>query len=336
MKFLQSIVNHSLQPARHAQAGTPPLAPQAFEPTGQPAPMGQPMGPEQEAEDLHGVEPAIESAKAPGVSPSRLGQQTDPEEEAGASPARHAGKAADTELPATQQRGPAIPDLLRPPPAGAAAVPTPGQRTASGPGKVRPEAAVGPAAPMPPLSAEPPTIQPEVLDPLGSHETGTPQALPPVSATGPLAQQPPGDAPARVPPVADRPPRREGSDAPPLASGPDQPVAGPREPGPELSLAPPPAAAVPAMSQPGAAGQAQGAEATPAGQVLETIARQAFPLEPAAAPPGPPPRVEEPAIPQVRIGQINVLIEDQAAARPRAKVVPAAPAAANPFGLRGL
>jgi hypothetical protein len=90
------------------------------------------------------------------------------------------------------------------------------------------------------------------------------------------------------------------------------------------------------MSQPGAAGQAQGAEATPAGQVLETIARQAFPLEPAAAPPGPPPRVEEPAIPQVRIGQINVLIEDQAAARPRAKVVPAAPAAANPFGLRGL
>jgi hypothetical protein len=58
--------------------------------------------------------------------------------------------------------------------------------------------------------------------------------------------------------------------------------------------------------------------------------------EPAGRPAGNVPWTREPEIPQVRIGQINVLIDDQAAARPKPKATPAAPAAGNPFGLRGL
>ncbi|MEN8177710.1 MAG: hypothetical protein ABFS39_03740 [Pseudomonadota bacterium] len=41
-------------------------------------------------------------------------------------------------------------------------------------------------------------------------------------------------------------------------------------------------------------------------------------------------------IPQVRIGQINVLVEDQAPAKPKSRKSAPQPAAANPFGLRGL
>ncbi len=41
-------------------------------------------------------------------------------------------------------------------------------------------------------------------------------------------------------------------------------------------------------------------------------------------------------IPQVRIGQINVLVEDQAPAKPKQNKRSARPAAPSPFGLRGL
>ncbi len=41
-------------------------------------------------------------------------------------------------------------------------------------------------------------------------------------------------------------------------------------------------------------------------------------------------------IPQVRIGQINVLVEDQASAKPTPRKRASRPAATNPFGLRGL
>lgn len=45
---------------------------------------------------------------------------------------------------------------------------------------------------------------------------------------------------------------------------------------------------------------------------------------------------KEPETPQVRIGQINVLIDDQATAKAKSKAAPARPPAGNPFGLRGL
>ena len=41
-------------------------------------------------------------------------------------------------------------------------------------------------------------------------------------------------------------------------------------------------------------------------------------------------------LPQVRIGQINVLVEDQASAKPRRSNNRPRPAASNPFGMRGL
>ncbi len=48
------------------------------------------------------------------------------------------------------------------------------------------------------------------------------------------------------------------------------------------------------------------------------------------------PRPTAPEVPQVRIGQINVLVEDQAPAAPKRSTTGPRPAAANPFGLRGL
>ncbi|MCB1869365.1 MAG: hypothetical protein KDI43_12795 [Gammaproteobacteria bacterium] len=47
-------------------------------------------------------------------------------------------------------------------------------------------------------------------------------------------------------------------------------------------------------------------------------------------------RDQPPEIPQVRIGQINVVVEDQTPARPRQNRRSVRPSASNPFGLRGL
>jgi len=47
-------------------------------------------------------------------------------------------------------------------------------------------------------------------------------------------------------------------------------------------------------------------------------------------------RRPEPEVPQVRIGQINLLVEEQTPASPRRPQAASRPAAANPFGLRGL
>jgi hypothetical protein len=99
----------------------------------------------------------------------------------------------------------------------------------------------------------------------------------------------------------------------------------------------PPASAPAADATPAAAAPEQRPQAaTPSGQTLQTLARAAIYPEPDGPPAGTIPKAGEAEIPQVRIGRINVLIEDQAAPRPRAKSAPAAPAAGNPFGLRGL
>jgi hypothetical protein len=72
------------------------------------------------------------------------------------------------------------------------------------------------------------------------------------------------------------------------------------------------------------------------GKTLEAVARKVIYPEPAEALAGASQRSREAQIPQVRIGRINVLIEDQAATRSKPKAAPAGPATANPFGLRGL
>jgi hypothetical protein len=72
------------------------------------------------------------------------------------------------------------------------------------------------------------------------------------------------------------------------------------------------------------------------GKTLEAVARKVIYPEPAEALAGASQRSREAQIPQVRIGRINVLIEDQAATRTKPKAAPAGPPAANPFGLRGL
>lgn len=55
-----------------------------------------------------------------------------------------------------------------------------------------------------------------------------------------------------------------------------------------------------------------------------------FPREPVQA------RRDSREVPQLTIGQINVLVEDQAAKAPKRANTPSRPAASNPFGLRGL
>ena len=52
--------------------------------------------------------------------------------------------------------------------------------------------------------------------------------------------------------------------------------------------------------------------------------------------PGPPSQQQSQELPQVRIGQINVLVEDQAPAKPKPRKSSAKSAVSNPFGLRGL
>ena len=106
----------------------------------------------------------------------------------------------------------------------------------------------------------------------------------------------------------------------------------------------------PARSAPAAAGAPAPLKTSPGEEMVPqrftplSERRERVPARAAASPSQRPapgsrdwsPQPQPPELPQVRIGQINVLVEDQAAAKPRTRSSQPAPGRTNPFGRRGL
>ena len=322
MKFLTALIRHSRQPARGGDRPSDSLR--------------APAQPDLGAGALLAAEEPI---LAPDVAPSQTDSApqavdggegdrrplaSDPGEEGETDADPHAAVPAPGPERAIPDAGP---EVSGPGPKAAMPVtPEPEPQT-----RQAPAAAPNPAPPPAPVAAVPARVQ----LPAERSAERRPES-PAAAAPGPRG-------PARVARPPEVAPRVAAASGPSLAAKAPTTVSGQPVPKPDAGRivavaepAPPRLAATPADER--VPQQAIRPTSVPQPVRERVAAREAAGPVPRPTPEprdwSPQPQPPEP--PQVRIGQINVLVEDHAVAKPRTRISQPAPARSNPFGRRGL
>ncbi len=322
VKFLASLINNSRQPAR--RAGVPAGG-------GQAAPFNPPHFP-QDGLPMKAAEQPVQPAPL-SVSQSVPGMASEPRQDG---PMLHTGDPGSAALQAgeaprqsletrTDSSAPPMSDELNPPPLSReASDATPANadaiqpRPADAPSERKDRPVAAAEAAVPPAQVGDAPVQVAAADPLSVPQPAAEQiplpvkraeGMPPLAAVDPITGLAEQDAAADPGQAETRPGNR-----------------------------------AQAIQQPGnaSAGEPSAPQSRSQGQAeIPVRPLQAAVQQEQAAPRNPflgqaAPQQQPREIPQVRIGQINVLVEDQTPARPKQNKRSARPAASNPFGLRGL